>query len=353
MTEIILTRGLPGSGKSTYAREWLAADPDKRFTVSRDDLRMKLFGEWYPTENRKEKEAKVTQMQHALIRKALSEGKAVMIDDTNLNPRVFSTFGKLAREHSVPMKAMDFPIDVEEAVRRQIGRDKPVPAGSVRKMATDYLGPNGEFHLFPGTVELKPFKAPAEKVPTIAFDADGTLVDVSGLTHLVRGKYKDFDRFHRGSLWSPPNEDVVALAKEAAEKGFKVIVVTAREEPYREVTQAWLDANEVPYENIFMRPEKDWRPDHIVKNEMFENISQHYDVVHFVDDREDIARVWESYGIQTTIVTGGYGDGNVNADIDEMKRGTLVNPFTTGKCLKCGRPLKNGGFIGSECAKNA
>jgi predicted kinase len=353
MTEIILTRGLPGSGKSTYAREWLAADPTKRVTISRDDLRMKLFGEWYPTENRKEKEAKVTQMQHAIIRKALNEGKQVMIDDTNLNPRVFKTFGQIAQEFSVPLKNIDFPVEVEEAVRRQAGRDKPVPADAVRKMARDYMGPNGQFHLFPNTYPVKPFKAPAERVQTIAFDADGTLADVSGITHLVRGKYRDFDRFHRSSLWSPANEDVVALAKEAAEKGFKVIVVTAREEPYREVTQAWMDAMGVPYENIFMRPEKDLRPDHVVKGEMFQKINEHYDVVHFVDDREDIARVWEEYGVQTTIVAGGYGDGSLDKDIDAMQRGKLVNPFTTGKCLKCGRPLKNGGFIGAECAKNA
>jgi predicted kinase len=314
---------------------------------------MRLFGEWYPKENRTEKENKVTQMQHAIIRKALSEGKKVMVDDTNLNPRVFRTFGQIARENSVPLKSVDFPVDVEEAVKRQIGRDKPVPADSVRKMARDYMGPNGEFHLFPNSYEIKPFKAPSERVQTIAFDADGTLADVSSFTHLVRGKYRDFDRFHRSSIWAPANQEVVDLAKEAIEKGFKVIVVTAREEPYREVTQAWMDEMGVPYENIFMRPEKDMRPDHVVKGEMFQKISEHYDVVHFVDDREDIARVWEEHGVQTTIVTGGYGDGSLDAEIDAMQRGKIVNPFTTGKCLKCGRPLKNGGFIGSECAKNA
>jgi predicted kinase/phosphoglycolate phosphatase-like HAD superfamily hydrolase len=353
MTEIILTRGLPGSGKSTYAREWVAEDPKGRVNISRDDIRMQLFGEWYPKTDRKEKEDKVTEVQHALIAQALQSGKKVMIDDTNLNPRVFSTFKKLASTHNVPLTHKDFPVSVEESIRRQIGRDKPVPADSIRKMAKDYLGPNGEFHLFPNTYPVKPFTTPDSRQTTIAFDADGTLVDVSALTHLVRGSYRDFDRFHRSSLWSPPNQEVVDLAKEAADRGFKVIVVTAREELYRDVTQSWMDKHGVPYENIFMRGMGDRRPDHIAKRQMFEEINKHYDVVHFVDDRHDIAEVWRSHGVETTLVSGGYGDGSFDEEFAAIERGKVVNPFTAGKCLKCGRPLKNGGFIGSECAKNA
>lgn len=353
MTQIILTRGLPGSGKSTYAREWVAADPDNRANISRDDIRMKLFGEWYPKQNRSEKENAVTHQQHLLIRKAIAEGKTVMVDDTNLNPKVFSTFGNLASELNVPLSHMDFSITVDESIRRQNGREKPVPADAIRKMAREYMGPNGEFHLFPNTYPVKPFITPDSRQATIAFDADGTLVDVSSISHLVRGAYKDFDRFHRSSLWSPANQDVVSLAQEAVERGFKVIVVTAREELYRDVTQAWMDKNGVPYENIFMRGLGDRRPDYIAKRYMFEEINKHYDVVHFVDDRYDIAEVWKSHGIETTIVSGGYGDGNFDEEFASIERGKIVNPFAAGKCLKCGRPLKNGGFIGSECAKNA
>jgi hypothetical protein len=68
MTEIILARGLPGSGKSTHAKQWVEESKDTRATISRDDIRLRLFGEWYPTENRKYKENKVTDFQHAFNR---------------------------------------------------------------------------------------------------------------------------------------------------------------------------------------------------------------------------------------------------------------------------------------------
>jgi predicted kinase len=346
--ELILTRGLPASGKTTFAKQW-QAEASNRTRVNRDDLRMKLFGEWYFTDNRDAKEKKVTEFQHAIIKKALSSGNSVIVDDTNLNPRVFRIFESIASQFSLTISNLDFPVSVEESIARQAGRDKPVPKEAIKMMASKYLGPNNEFHLFPGSYPVKSLIHPEDRKPTIAFDADGTLVDVSSIASLVKGKYRDFDLFHRKSLWSNPNQEVLDLAYEANDKGFKVIVVTAREERYRDVTQAWMDKFNVPYENIFMRPMDDRRPDHIVKNEMFSQINSFYDVVHFVDDRKDIADVWKQNGVETTLVPGGFS----SLELEELNITSLINPFKTGKCLKCGRPLKNGGFIGSECAKNA
>ncbi|WP_397517910.1 AAA family ATPase [Rhodococcus opacus] len=37
-----LTRGLPGSGKSSLARLWVQQDPEGRVRINRDDLRAEL-----------------------------------------------------------------------------------------------------------------------------------------------------------------------------------------------------------------------------------------------------------------------------------------------------------------------
>lgn len=39
MSKIIVTRGLPASGKSTWAKAWVAADPANRVRVNRDAIR--------------------------------------------------------------------------------------------------------------------------------------------------------------------------------------------------------------------------------------------------------------------------------------------------------------------------
>ena len=42
MTNLIITRGLPGCGKTTYARAWVAEDREHRARVNRDDIRAML-----------------------------------------------------------------------------------------------------------------------------------------------------------------------------------------------------------------------------------------------------------------------------------------------------------------------
>ena len=39
MITLLLTRGLPASGKTTFARAWVAESPTDRARINRDDLR--------------------------------------------------------------------------------------------------------------------------------------------------------------------------------------------------------------------------------------------------------------------------------------------------------------------------
>lgn len=342
-------RGLPASGKSTAAINWVAEDPENRARVNRDDLRVELFNQVFPINDKagsvKEKENKVTEVEQQLLRTYLAQGKDVVSDNTNLNPRVFKTYSTIASEAGVKLTHQDFPISIEEAIRRNNARDRVVPEDVIRRMAKDYLGPNGEFHLFPGDYPVTPFVKPAERRQAVIFDADGTLVDIRGIRDFVRGKYRNFDMFHRSSLWSPPNDQVVQMAFDAHDAGFAIIVVTARSEPYRAVTQKWMDDNNIPYENIYMRAEDDMRKDYLVKHDILKDIRVDYDVVHAVDDNIHVKRTWLENGIQTTVVPG-FVDGEVPDD-EEIK---IVNMFRSGGCLRCGKPLKSGANLGPRCA---
>jgi hypothetical protein len=66
----------------------------------------------------------------------------------------------------------------------------------------------------------------------------------------------------------------------------------------------------VPYEQLYMRRDNDFRPDHIVKQEILDMIRRDgYNVVKAYDDRPEIAKVWEAGGIPTILVKGfGFDD---------------------------------------------
>jgi len=346
MPKLIILRGIPASGKSTYAQKWVMEDPANRVRINRDDIREALTGD--ATNHSREKE--VTQYQEALIERALKEGKDVASDNTNLNTKFLPDTIKKAQAVGATVEHKDFPITVDEALRRNAGRERKVPEDVIRRMYKS-LGPKGEFPVFPGSYPTKPFTAPNSRKPAVCFDMDGTLNDVSGVRHFIdpqpgaKKRFKDFDSFHRMSEFEPAHEAVLQLAKDAHESGYAVLITTARSEPYRETTQKWLDDHNVPYENIFMRGEKDYRKDYDVKKDMFTEIDKHYDVVRCVDDNPQAIQAWKENNIAVTTVPFNY-DGRETPVV-------INNPFRSGVCIRCGKPFKGEGTLGPTCRTKA
>jgi phosphoglycolate phosphatase-like HAD superfamily hydrolase len=144
------------------------------------------------------------------------------------------------------------------------------------------------------------------KPTAIIFDMDGTLANVSGIRHHVIGdpKRKNFDAFHAASVDCPPNHAVVNHAMVAHLLGHAIIIVTARRAMWRDHTAWWLALHGVPSDAMFMRGNKDHRPDRLVKEDILEAILHTWDVVHAVDDNPNVIALWQAHGIPTTIVEG-------------------------------------------------
>lgn len=49
MSKIILCRGIQGSGKTTWAKQWVLEDPEHRVRFNNDDIRNMLGKYWVPS----------------------------------------------------------------------------------------------------------------------------------------------------------------------------------------------------------------------------------------------------------------------------------------------------------------
>lgn len=139
------------------------------------------------------------------------------------------------------------------------------------------------------------------------FDMDGTLCNVTSVRHHVKGKWRDFDAFHRGSLDCPPHHWVVEAAHRLHRKGIGILVLTGRVAKWREGTERWLNTWGVPFDELLTRAEGDFRPDTVIKAELLADVRTRWHVTVAFDDNPGIVKLWRSEGIPTTVVPG-WGD---------------------------------------------
>ncbi len=119
---LIILRGLPCSGKSTYAREYVE-NHGRAVHVSRDVIRASLFDDYVP---RQENEPLITSCEHSMIRAALRRGYTVLSDAQNLDSRSLKKLKEIGTEYGdVIIHDIDTPVD--ECLRRAHHREEVNP----------------------------------------------------------------------------------------------------------------------------------------------------------------------------------------------------------------------------------
>lgn len=131
--KLIICKGLPASGKTTWATEYVRAHP-RAVRVNRDDLRMQLFG----GEFKRSREPFIISAQNALIEAALKDGRSVVVDDTNLHPSNDVRLRAIAKRFRAEVEIQEFDASIAECIRRDAARPNPVGAKVIRDYATRF-----------------------------------------------------------------------------------------------------------------------------------------------------------------------------------------------------------------------
>ncbi len=144
---LVIIVGLPGSGKTTRARRYVAASPLTRARSNRDEMRATAFGDAiaaHGADGHRRHEDAITVAQHAQIRALLREGWEVVVDDTNLLASTVQSLVFIAWELGVRVDLWNLtyvPVETcidNDAVRAAMG-ERYVGERVIREMHARWL----------------------------------------------------------------------------------------------------------------------------------------------------------------------------------------------------------------------
>jgi tRNA uridine 5-carbamoylmethylation protein Kti12 len=148
---LIITRGLPCSGKTPAAVAWVRSDETWRTRVNRNELREMSHGRRTGTPAQ---EAIVSGLEENAVRSALANGTSVVVDDTALPNAVINRWERIAEEMDALFEVWDFrDADLEGCIARDAQRPETDRVGEdkIREMHDKHIVNSGARHSVPAT----------------------------------------------------------------------------------------------------------------------------------------------------------------------------------------------------------
>lgn len=275
MKKLVMNKGLPASGKSTWAKEFIKGKKDW-IRVNNDDFQMMMFGEYFAEGRGDFLDKARMHFVDWLMEKKLN----IIIDNTNLHPKQEVYYRELVDMWNADVQdkqsgelyefsIKDFTdVPIGECLVRNRARPNPIPDKVIYNMYNQYLK-----LAVPALVQDKTLPR------AIVVDLDGTMSLVTTRSpHDLSKVYED-----------EPNEAIVSLVNDQYMLGREIFFISGREEVCRDNTIKWLaDKAGFPVGTyqLFLRPDKDKRPDTQYKKDIFnEFLLGKYHVDFWIEDR--------------------------------------------------------------------
>lgn len=285
MPKGIITIGISASGKTTWA-ETFTEDPNWSI-LCRDDVRGSMLFDMGLTSDSKvvwEKwnwkwEKNINEIIEFKFNTSVAQKKNIIIADTNLKAEYIQAWKDKFTQAGYEIEIKEFPISFEEACKRDAKRLNGVGVSVIAKQWKAWLKYKNSYRYVPN-----------EELPkAIIVDIDGTLAYI---------KNKERSPFEWNKVGTDKCDSVIAdIVRSMELMGYKIIIMSGRDSVCREQTQYWLKDNHLWYHKLLMRTEGDMRKDSIIKEELFNEVKDKYNIVLVIDDRPVVCRMWRDLGL--------------------------------------------------------
>ena len=270
----IIMKGLPWSGKSTWASQ------QENHTIFSRDMARQL-NPWM-------KEGDIWQLEKDFIMEWYDK---IIIDNCHMNPKSLDRICNFCSGnwYDVVIKDMllywwfkdesDYLVLCLERNANRNGH-KRVPDSVIYQMY------------------LQNYDILWDKDGYVIVDIDGTIANLEHRLHYLQEIPKNHDAFYGAVSKDAPIEQVIDLVKYLHTKHF-IVLTSGRRNGTCSDTVEWLEKYKVPYDALLMRQWRDRRPDTEVKMYIYNSCLKGRNIIMSIDDRPSIVAMWRSLWIFT------------------------------------------------------
>ena len=143
--DLIILQGIQGSGKTTWAKNWVKEDPKHRVRFNQDDVRNMFGVYWVPS-----RELLVKAMHNSFLNEAMIEGYDIVLDNMNLNQKTLDEIKEIVENFNkwISLSPVDLHYDIkyqtffdtplEECIARDSKRENPIGEKVIRDTYNKY-----------------------------------------------------------------------------------------------------------------------------------------------------------------------------------------------------------------------
>ena len=288
MSKLILTQGIQGSGKSTFARKWASEDPEHRVRLNYDDLRNMLGTYWVPS-----REGMLKDIEEAFLKKAMLKGYDIIIDNMNLNPKTIGKYEEWAKNYGYTFEKVLFDTPVEECIRRDKLRPNPIGEVVIKRTWNTYRD-----YIIQESIKKMKEKEMIQNpnLPhCIIVDMDATLFLNTNGRPFYGDELNPEDILKDEPIWP-----VITLVKAYQNTGNLVIGLSGREDKpqIRACTIKQCENVGIHLDVLVLRPLGSKKRGEVSKKELFEdNIKDKYYVDFILDDSSKVVKMYRDLGL--------------------------------------------------------
>lgn len=295
MSKLIICRGIQGSGKSTWAKEWAKEDPKNRVRFNWDDMRNMMGEYWVPE---RENTGIMKTLRTSFLNEMMQRGWDIVIDNMNLNPEDWEFYEEIVKSFNenypdikYEIEYKDFFTPVEECIRRDAMRPNPIGEQVIRSTWKRY-----RHFIICKEIEDKFYGMKTydkDKKDCIIVDIDSTLC-----VNLTKRPFYTDDWADK-CLYDTPLIGPISIVRAHKMTGTcNIIILTGRREDGRAKTEEWLKTYNVPYDRLYMRGENDFTKSEVFKEKILKTfILPKYNVLFAIDDDDKCVKMFRNNGL--------------------------------------------------------